>query len=365
VRVQCGGEALPASLVRSFREQLPEVVLHNLYGPTEATVDVTAWACTAEVMQHSVPIGRPIDNVQIYVLDGELEPVPVGVAGELYIGGAGVARGYLNRPGLTGERFVPDAYASEPGGRMYRTGDVGRWQADGTIEFLGRNDGQVKVRGYRIELGEIEARLAEHRSVREAVVITREDAPGDKWLVAYYTRAEGEEPVNGEALRSHLLTQLPGYMVPSAYVELERMPLTLNGKVDRRSLPKPERGSGAEHETPQTPTEEILAGIWAEVLRLERVGRQANFFELGGHSLLTTQIISRVRGALEVDVPLRFLFEAPELSEFAARVEELRRCGTRLEAPALVRRERSGRLALSFAQQRLWFIDQLEPGRNT
>ena len=276
-------------------------------------------------------LGDRIANTRIYILDGQGGPVPVGVTGELYIGGAGVARGYLNRPELTAEKFVKDRFVDEPGARMYRTGDLGRWLKDGNIEFVGRNDHQVKIRGFRIELGEIEARLAEHPGVREAVVIAREDTPGDKRLVAYYTAAvpgggeEGEREgtvIGSEQLRSHLSTRLPEYMVPAAYVRLESLPLTPNGKLDRKGLPAPEADAYATrgYEAPQGEIEEKLAEIWAEVLKLERVGRQDNFFELGGHSLLAVRMVNRLRQVLGVEVSIRDVFAYPVLSLLADRV---------------------------------------------
>ena len=272
VRVVCSGEALPATLSRRFQEQLPHVGLHNLYGPTEAAVDVTAWTCPADFKQSVVPIGKPVANTRMYILNAYGQPVPVGVIGELYIGGVQVARGYMNRPDLTAEKFVADPFAGEPGARMYRTGDLGRWLADGNIEYLGRNDFQVKIRGFRIESGEIEARLAEHPAVREAVVIAREDSPGDKRLVGYYTVVADGEPeqdaVSAEQLRSHLMALLPEYMVPAAYVRLESLPLTPNGKLDRKALPAPEADaySTRSYEPPQGEIETKLAGIWADVL---------------------------------------------------------------------------------------------------
>jgi arthrofactin-type cyclic lipopeptide synthetase C len=273
-------------------------MLQNLYGPTETTVDATAWSYSHELTLVNPPIGRPIANTQIYILDEYGDPVAVGVAGELYIGGAGVARGYLNRADLTAEKFLKDPFSSIPDARMYRTGDLGRWLADGNIEFLGRNDYQVKIRGFRIELGEIEARLAEYPGVREAVVIAREDTPGDKRLVAYYTEALGGEfTVGAEALRTHLSASLPEYMVPAAYVALEFLPLTPNGKLDRKSLPAPELDAYATRgfEPPEGEIETKLAAIWADVLKLDRVGRHDHFFELGGHSLLAVTLIERMR----------------------------------------------------------------------
>jgi acyl carrier protein len=243
----------------------------------------------------------------------------VGVAGELYVGGAGLARGYLGRPGLTAERFVPDPFSVDGGARMYRTGDLGRWRADGTLEFLGRTDFQVKLRGYRIELGEIEARLAEHPGVREAVVVAREDAPGDRRLVAYIVAPDS---VGADALRESLAERLPEHMVPAAYVRLEALPLTPSGKVDRKALPAPEGDAFVTrgYEAPVGNTEEALAEIWAEVLGVERVGRNDHFFKLGGHSLLAVRVISHVRQALGVEVAIADLFEKPVLSALAQHV---------------------------------------------
>ncbi|HEV2146936.1 MAG TPA: amino acid adenylation domain-containing protein, partial [Longimicrobiaceae bacterium] len=301
-RVLCSGEALPASLLRQVKERLPRVEVCNIYGPSEAATAVSLPQCRVEEGRSTVAIGWPTANVRVYLLDGSGEPVPMGVAGELYVGGAGVARGYLGRPGLTAERFVPDAFSGESGGRLYRTGDLGRRRADGSIEFLGRNDHQVKVRGFRVEPGEIEALLSEHPGVREAVVVAREDAPGDRRLVAYLV-GEALEP---EALRAHLAERLPEYMVPGAYMQVERLPLTPNGKLDRSALPAPEADAYARqgYEPPVGEVEQGLAEIWAEVLKVERVGRWDHFFDLGGHSLLAVQVASRVRQRLGAEVPL-------------------------------------------------------------
>ncbi|HEU0078918.1 MAG TPA: amino acid adenylation domain-containing protein, partial [Longimicrobiaceae bacterium] len=317
-----GGDALDPQTVARVRKGYAPRHLLNGYGPTETTTfAITHEVTDVEEGARSIPLGRPTANTRIYVLDAHGEPVPVGAAGELYIGGEGVALGYQKRPGLTAERFVPDPFGGEPrsGARMYRTGDLGRWLPDGTIEFLGRNDRQVKVRGFRIELGEIEARLLAHPEVREATVLAREDAPGDRRLVAYYVGAEGAE---AETLRAHLSERLPEYMVPAAYMRLERLPLTPNGKVDRRALPAPADEAYARHgyEAPVGETEQALAEIWSEVLGTERVGRRDNFFELGGQSLLAVQVISRVRQVLEVEVPLRTLFEQPVLSQLAEHI---------------------------------------------
>jgi amino acid adenylation domain-containing protein len=322
VRVVCSGEALPATLLRRFQELLPHAVLHNLYGPTEAAVDVTAWTAPSDFDLSAVPIGKPVANTQIYILDAYGQPVPVGVIGELYIGGVQVARGYLNRPELTAEKFLADPFAGDPEARMYKTGDLGRWLADGNIEFLGRNDFQVKIRGFRIELGEIESRLMEHAAVRESVVIAREDTLGDKRLIAYYTTSmlgeSEQDAVSAEQLRSHLSVSLPEYMVPAAYVRLESLPLTPNGKLDRKALPAPESDaySTRGYEAPQGEIEKRLAAIWAEVLKIERVGRNDNFFSLGGHSLLAVTLIERMRrNGFKVDV--RTLFATPTLADLA------------------------------------------------
>ncbi|HEU0052893.1 MAG TPA: amino acid adenylation domain-containing protein, partial [Longimicrobium sp.] len=353
-RVLSGGEALPGALVERFHARLQGVELHNLYGPSEAATAVTEPRCEAEPARAIVPIGGPSANARVYVLDGAGEAVSVGVAGELYIGGVPVARGYLNRARLTAERFVPDPFGAGAGARLYRTGDVVRWLADGRLEFVGRNDHQVKVRGFRVEPGEIEARLLEHPGVREAVVIVREDVPGDRRLVAYAAAGEG---VDAESLRAHLSGRLPEYMVPSAYVRLDALPLTPNGKLDRLALPAPEGEAYVTraYEPPVNETEEALAAIWAEVLRVERVGRRDDFFELGGHSLLAVRVISRVRQVLRADVALGELFTRPVLADFARELE----AAARAELPPIERASRESRLPLSFAQQRLWFLERL------
>ena len=358
-QVICSGEALSAELQERFFEVL-STPLDNLYGPTEAAVEVTAWRCRPELSPR-VPIGRPIKNLRMYVLDRSFEPVPVGVIGELYIGGTGVARGYLKRPDLTAERFIPDPFSSDPGARLYQTGDLVRYRATGEIEFLGRADDQVKIRGYRIEPGEIAGMLSEHVAVRQAVVQARTDR-GERCLVGYVVPAEGQA---GDAvqLREYLRTRLPEYMVPAAFVFLAALPLNANGKVDSKALPEPEwQRSETTYSAPQTTTQELLAGIWGEVLEVERVGLEDNFFELGGHSLLATQVISRVHAQLKIKIPLRELFEAPALAAFAARVEQALGIGVVNDETVLVRADRSVDLPLSFAQQRLWLIDQLEPG---
>ena len=356
LRIICSGEALHSSLVKLFYERFPQARLYNWYGPTEASIS-TVWACRGADVFRNPPIGRPIGNSRVYILDAQLGPVPVGVAGELYIGGAGVARGYLNRPELTAERFIPSPFVA--GDRLYKTGDLGRYLSDGTIEFLGRNDFQVKIRGFRIELGEIEARLGQHSGIREAVVLSREDVPGEKRLVAYYTLVDGAE-VSVDALRTHVLEALPEYMVPAAYVRLASLPLTPNGKLDRKALPAPDGEAYVvrEYEAPIGAVETALAQIWCEVLRIERVGRHDNFFALGGHSLLAMRMLSRVRQVLEIEASLSGLFAHPVLREFAREVE----VATQVVLPPIEPADRQGPLSLSFAQQRLWFIAQMDEG---
>jgi aspartate racemase len=320
-----GGEAFPVILA----EQLQKVVagdVINGYGPTETTVYSSLYTLILNNDQHSIPIGRPIANTEIYILDKHLQPVPVGVPGELMIGGAGVVRGYLNRPELTAERFIPNPFSDNPARHRYRTGDLCRYLPDGNIEFIGRIDHQVKLRGYRIELGEIEVVLAEHPGVKMAVAVVREDQPGDTRLVAYVVPKEGKAP-EVRNLREYLKEKLPGYMVPGAFVILESLPLTPNKKVDRLKLPAPDRIRPEPEETyaaPRTPVEEKLAEIWARVLGLDQVGIYDNFFELGGHSLLATQVISRVIYTFQVKVPLRSLFQAPTVADMAVVIVQKR-----------------------------------------
>jgi len=281
-----GGDVVDVGMVRKvLRHERPRHFL-NGYGPTECTTFSSTYEIVAVGAEaRDIPIGRPIGNTRIYVLDGHLQPVPTGVGGEIYIGGDGVALGYLNRPELTAERFLRDPFSTDPAARMYKSGDLGRWRADGTLEYLGRNDRQVKIRGYRIELEEIEAALATHPDVQQAVVLAREDEPGEKRLVAYVVPPTSASDVpTAERLRAHLQARLPEYMVPAAYVLLEKLPLTVNGKLNRRALLAPQQCAYAnrQYQAPQGELEQILAGIWQELLAVERVGRQDNFFELGG-----------------------------------------------------------------------------------
>jgi amino acid adenylation domain-containing protein len=319
-----GGEALSSSTVQLWRQIQPDVRLVNEYGPTETVVGCVMFDVPSTINRNKpIPIGRPIANTRIYILDRAGEPVPVGVAGELYIGGAGVARGYLNRPELTAEKFLKDPFTDDPNRRMYRSGDLGRWLGDGNIEFLGRNDFQVKIRGFRIELGEIEARLVEYPAVREAVVIAREEAPGDQRLVAYYTTSvnEGSEAhaLGAEQLRAYLSASLPKYMVPAAYMRLAAWPLTPNGKLDRRALPAPEMGFHAVDDPPQGDVETMLAAIWAETLRLDHVNRHDDFFRLGGHSLLTLRVVRLLqeRGFI---ITIADMFANPTIESLAAKL---------------------------------------------
>ncbi|MUG92152.1 amino acid adenylation domain-containing protein [Scytonema sp. UIC 10036] len=412
-RVICSGEALPSKLQERFFACL-NIELHNLYGPTEASIDVTFWECKQKKDLDIVPIGRPIDNTQIYILDQHLQPMPIGVRGELHIGGVGLARGYVNQPGITAEKFIPNPFSDEPGTRLYKTGDLARYLPNGDIEYLGRIDHQVKIRGFRIELGEIETLLMQHEAIQESVVLAREDIPGDKRLVAYVvpnqeyqgsnqqmpelesnselisqwqnvfndiyhdtaSRCDPEFNISGwnssytglpipeKEMCSFLKKRLPDYMVPSAFVLLPALPLTSNGKVDRQALlalGKTSPDLDKAFVAPETPTEEILAAIWTEVLGLERVGIYDNFFELGGHSLLATQLMSRVYNVFGVDLPLHSLFEAPTIAAFAQSVKIFLEEQQDLVAPPILPIVHEANLPLSFAQQRLWFIDQLQP----
>jgi amino acid adenylation domain-containing protein/thioester reductase-like protein len=359
-----GGEALDPSRVRQALESGAPQQLLNVYGPTE-NATISTWYRVEEVEPGAgtVPIGKAIANSQTYILDRHLQPVPVGVAGELYVGGAGLALGYLNRPALTAEKFIANPFAGgEPHSeRLYRTGDLARYLPDGNIEFLGRIDSQVKIRGFRIELGEIEAVLSQHPNVKQAAVIVREDHPGNKVLVGYFV-PQTETP-SGSELRSFLQQKLADYMVPATFVMLEDIPLTPNGKVNRRALPEPNLDLDRETDfvAPRTPVEEIIAGIMATVLGVGRIGTHDNFFALGGHSLLATQVISRLRETLQVELPLRCLFEFPTVAELEKAIATYRQQGAESLAPAIKPLPRGTQtFPLSLAEERLWFIDQLE-----
>lgn len=359
-----GGEALTRNLVEQITSLAPACAILNHYGPTETTVGSLTLLLSDFAWQHStsatIPIGRPIANTQIYVLDARQQLLPVGVPGELYISGEGVTAGYLNDPARTAERFLPNPFSADPAARMYRTGDLVRYLPDGNVEFLGRSDDQVKIRGFRIELGEIEAVLAGHPSVKQAVVLARENQDGAKRLLSWFVLRTGLTTTTDE-LRNYLKQQLPDYMVPAAIMPLPRIPLTPNGKIDRQALPEPELHEAKQYVAPRTPTEEVVCNIWAEVLRADRVSTEDSFFDLGGHSLLATQVISRIRRTLNVDLPLRSLFETPTVAAISEQIDRSRRDPNAIEVPPITRVSRDQDLPLSFAQQRLWVLDQMEP----
>ncbi|UUM20748.1 non-ribosomal peptide synthetase [Mycoavidus sp. SF9855] len=348
------GEAPSALLLHNLAQQ---ITVFNAYGPTEITVWASMWHRPHDFSSKAAPIGRPIANTRFYLLDVHGQPVPVGAVGELYIGGAGVARGYLNRPELTAERFLPDPFNEDKGARMYKTGDLARYLPDGNLEFLGRNDHQIKIRGFRIEPGEVESGLIEHPLVREAVVLALGEG-SDKRLVAYVVAGADEQLVS--TLRVHLATKLPDYMVPAAFVRLDALPLTPNGKLDRRALPAPSDEAVARqvYEAPQGKIETMLAAIWSELLKVEQISRHDSFFALGGHSLLAVRLMNRIT-LLGVELPLAALFALPTLSAFAAAVNE-RLTQANTISPTIASVSRDGVLPLSFAQQRLWFLAQLE-----
>jgi amino acid adenylation domain-containing protein len=359
-KLLAGGDAISPLHLEMAIDGLPGCDLINGYGPTENTTFTTFYPATNIMrIRESVPIGHPITNTSVYVLGQNGNLVPVGVWGELYAGGEGVARGYLGSPELTSERFVPDRFSKKSGARMYKTGDRVRWRNDGNLEFRGRFDQQVKIRSYRIELGEIEAALSSYPTIQQAIATVREYNPGDKRIVAYVI---AEEDADAQKVREHLQAILPEYMLPSAIVTLSEFPLTQNGKIDRQALPEPQHLSADEDSEPRTPTEEILAGIFRQVLAIKSVGIRDNFFTLGGHSLLATQVTSRIRAALMIDLPLRILFEAPTVAELSEHIDKINRGAKSFDAPPITRRERARQIPLSYAQQRLWFVDQLDPG---
>ena len=363
-----GGEASSRAWVDDLRRHSPTCAIVNHYGPTETTVGVLTCAMTEERLasgastSSTCALGRPLPNTRVYVTDGRFRSVPIGTPGELLIGGVQVARGYLGRPGLTAERFVPDPFAAEPGARLYRTGDRARWLSDGVVEFLGRVDRQVKIRGVRVELGEIEATLLRHAQVRECAAVAREDESGDRRIVAYVV---GE--ASPDTLRAHAASALPDAMVPSAIIVLDALPLTANGKVDYRALPEPTDGDNGTRAAeqpfvaPRTPVEEVLTGLTADLLGLDRVSVGDNFFALGGHSLLAMRTVMRIRELFGIELPVRAFFEAPTLAALAAAVEEVRRAGVPA-LPPIGRAPRTEPPRLSFAQERLWFLDRLKPG---
>ncbi len=376
-----GGEHPLEQRLRMWQQHIGEYPqLINAYGPTEATVEVTYKLLG--IHEQKLTIGRPIYNTQIYILDQYLQPVPIGVSGELHIGGAGLARGYLSRPELTQERFISNPFNNSkfkiPYGnakgvqnsKLYKTGDLARYLSNGDIEYLGRIDNQVKIRGFRIELGEIETALSEHGDVQSCCVIAREDTPGEKRLVAYvvpYPQVTCTERSRStptiDQLRHSLKAKLPEYMVPNAFVVLESLPLTPNDKVDRRALPAPDLQSEQKDKyvAPRTPIEEMLVQIWTQVLKLERVGIHDNFFEIGGHSLLATQLLSRIRNIFKIELPLRELFARATITELAQSIGQLQQQDLELSTPPILPRAENVQLPLSYAQQRLWFLDQLQP----
>ena len=356
-----GGEALSGKITSFWKKYAPAIKLINEYGPTETVVG----CCVYEVGKQSfardnIPIGRPIANTQIYILDSHLKPVPIGVPGELHIGGDGLARGYLNREELTDEKFIPNPFGP---GRLYKTGDKARYLADGNIEYLGRLDNQVKIRGFRIELGEIEAVLNTQTQVQQSIVVAHQDSSGNQRLVAYVVASD--ESGTPQQLRDNLKQKLPEYMVPSLFMTLDSLPLTPNGKIDRQALPAPDGEISRSHEyvAPRNPSEEILANIFADLLKLNHVGINDNFFEIGGHSLLATQLVSRVRQALNLEVTLKEIFVSPTIAQLEPRLREIKAAGSELSLPPVEPREngeQSRSLPLSWAQERLWFLNQLE-----
>lgn len=360
--INLAGEPLRRALVHQIYERSQVKQVYNLYGPSEDTTYST-FSLIEKASPDEPTIGRPIHNTQAYILDEAMQPVPVHLTGELYLGGQGVARGYLNRPALTAARFVPDPFSNNPGHRLYRTGDLARYRADGSIEFLGRVDHQVKIRGYRIELGEIEARLSQHPGVAAAALSVWEDHNHDKRLVAYAAALPGLSLTPSE-LRDFLQSRLPAYMIPSLFIILDKLPLTPNGKINRRALPPPDRNrpdTETAYIPPHSPTEKRLAAVWAQILGVDQIGRADHFFELGGHSLLATRVVSHIRQAFAIELPLRDLFEAPTLEQLAERIESQQHSVTPGLAASILPAPRPEHIPLSFSQQRLWLLDQITP----
>ncbi len=360
-RVTTGSETVTMDLQSEFFANF-QAGLYNLYGPTEASIASTCWTCRPDDDKRSVPIGRPIDNTQIYLLDKKLQPVPSGLPGEVHIGGLGLARGYLNRPELTAEKFISNPFSDDPEARLYKTGDLACYLPDGNLKFLGRADHQVKIRGYRIELGEIEAFLRQHSAVQKAVAMVREDRPNDKRLVVYVV-PDAKQDIKVGHLRHYLKQKLPDYMVPSAFISLDALPMTPNGKVDRGVLPMPDATRPELPKffvAPEGPIEERLAEMWQEVLGLNKVGVHDDFFELGGHSLIAARLFSKIERAFGRQLPLATLFHAPTIAQISTIIEQ---AGSEAREVEPIRRLASREGAeLSFAQQRLWFLDQYEPG---
>ncbi|WP_327733443.1 amino acid adenylation domain-containing protein [Streptomyces nojiriensis] len=358
-QVFCGGEALPTELARRFLEARPLCLLHNLYGPTEASIQVSHWKCRVDDTGPVVPIGHPIANTQLLIMDKAGQLAPVGVPGELWIGGVGVAPGYMNRPQLTAERFNRHPFSRDPSARVFRSGDLARWLPNGAIEYLGRIDRQVKVRGLRIELGEVESVLARHESVASSVAVVREDEPGDQRLIAYCVPAPGRH-LDAAALRQWCRHSLPGYMTPGWIISLDGFPLTQSGKVNYQALPRPVNDHpdrDQEHTAPRTEVEKLIAGVWADILGQDRIGVHDNFFDLGGHSLLATRLVNRIQSAMGVELPLRTLFEAPTIASLLPRLEVAHPARVPMRAVA-----RPDQVPMSFQQRRMWFLSQLNGG---
>jgi amino acid adenylation domain-containing protein len=361
------GEPLSKELAERFYQCLPNSKLLNLYGSSEVSADATCYETRKTESSGRISIGRPIHNTQIYLLDSHLQPVPIGISGEICVGGAGLAWGYLNRPQLTAERFIPNAFSDEPRSRLYRTGDLARYLSNGNIEFLGRVDNQVKIRGCRIEPAEVETVLNQHPAVRESVVVADQGTcSAERRLVAYLVSTDQPSP-SANQLRGFLKDKLPEFMVPSVFVALETLPLMPNGKVDRGALPLPENAR-LELENvfvgPRTEAEQLVAQVWREVLKVEKIGVHDNFFELGGHSVTATQVIGRLRDAFRAEVPLRFLFETPTIAELTQKIETLNGQEADLSFPSIVRVSREGSLPLSISQEQLWDFDQMIPGNH-
>ncbi|WP_309736612.1 amino acid adenylation domain-containing protein, partial [Chamaesiphon sp. OTE_75_metabat_556] len=358
-----GGEAVdPQAVAAVLKNGAPQRLLH-VYGPTESTT-FACWYLVEDVPADAtnVPIGRPISNTQVYILNSQLQPVPIGTPGELYIGGDGLARGYLNRPELTAASFIPHPFEQTAGSRLYKTGDLARYLSDGNIEFLGRIDRQVKLRGFRIELGEIEALLSQHSAVQQAVVIAREDIPGDRRLVAYVVPTQPLDAL-ATTLKCFLQEHLPHYMVPDVVAILDSWPLTANGKVDRHNLPAPDRSrpDAATYIAPRHPIEQKLAPIWSELLGVEQIGAHDHFFDLGGHSLIATQMLVRVREVFQVELSFDRLFDSPTLAGFANQIDRAQPLDPQLPSATIPRIAREGLLPVSFTQERIYFIQQLAP----
>ena len=364
LRVCCvSGEILARELAQQFGRAMPNTVLLNLYGSTEVSADVTCCDMRAVTTDNVIPIGLPIANTRIYILDSDMQPLPIGVPGEIYVGGEGLARGYLNRPERTATQFVPDPFSEDQRSRLYRTGDLGRYMADGNIEFRGRLDHQVKIRGCRVELGEVEAALNRHPAVKESVIVAHAHDSFEINLVGYFVTQQDLPPSTVE-LRGYLKEKLPAYMVPSLFVGLASLPLTPSGKVDRNALPRPDAHRLAPNQAwlePRTEVEELVAQVWRELLRLDKVGVFENFFDLGGHSLLATRVVARLGAALGIDLPLRKLFEFPTVAGLAAEIDRLRRERSGASIAPIGPAAHDHPLPLSFSQRRLWFLDKLDP----